>query len=130
METMKKWKVQSTSGGKTFAEVKIQRHIFKGDALSPLLFIIAMLSFNYILRKCTGVIKKITRKDQSQGWHQAVCKIWKRTENPDTINKNIQPGYTSLDKNIRLPSKMKKKILFTIFKLWKSDVWKIRLRDI
>ena len=24
---------------------------------------------------------------------------------------------------------MKKKILFTIFKLWKSDIWKIGLRD-
>ena len=37
---------------------------------------------------------------------------------------------TLLEKNIRPLSKMKKKILFAIFKLWKSDTWKIWLRDI
>ena len=37
---------------------------------------------------------------------------------------------TSLDKNIRPCSKVKKKILFTIFKIWKSDIWKISFRDI
>ena len=35
-----------------------------------------------------------------------------------------------LDKNIRPPSEMKKKILLTIFKLWKSDIWKVWFRDI
>ena len=34
-----------------------------------------------------------------------------------------------LDKNIRPPSKMEKKILFTIFELWKSNIWKIKLKD-
>ena len=37
--------------------------------------------------------------------------------------------YTALDKNIRPLSKMMKKIWFTIFKLWKSDIWKIRHED-
>ena len=35
--------------------------------------------------------------------------------------------YTPLDKNRRPPSKVKEKILFTIFK---SDIYKIKLRDI
>ena len=35
-------------------ETKIQRGIFQGDALSPLLFIIAMMPPNHILRKCTA----------------------------------------------------------------------------
>ena len=34
------------------AEVKTQRGIFQGNALSPLLFVISMMPFNHILRKC------------------------------------------------------------------------------
>ena len=44
---------------------------------------------------------------------------------PNQINVYI---YT-LDKNIRPRSKMKKKVLFTIFKLWKLDISKIRHKD-
>ena len=39
------------------AEAKIKRGIFQGDALSALLFIIVMMLFNHILRKCTGGYK-------------------------------------------------------------------------
>ena len=52
-KTVKTLRVELKVGGKTFAEAKIQRGIFQGDALSPLLFIIAMMPFNFILRKCT-----------------------------------------------------------------------------
>ena len=41
-------------GGKTLAEVKIQRGIFQGDALLPLQFLIVMMSLNYILRGTGG----------------------------------------------------------------------------
>ena len=41
-KTMKNWRVELKAGGKSLAETKIQRGIFQGDALSPLLFIIAM----------------------------------------------------------------------------------------
>ena len=34
-KSMKNWKVDLIAGGKTFAEVKIQRSIFQGNALSP-----------------------------------------------------------------------------------------------
>ena len=52
-QTMKTWRVELTAGGRTLAEAKIQRGIFQEDALSPLLFIIAMMPFDHILRKCT-----------------------------------------------------------------------------
>ena len=51
-KTMQTWRVDLTAGGRSLAETKIQRGIFQGDALSPLLFIIAMMPLNHILRKC------------------------------------------------------------------------------
>ena len=54
---MKTWKVKLTAGGRSFAETKIQSGIFQGDALSPLLFIIAMMPLNHIHRKCTAGYK-------------------------------------------------------------------------
>ena len=39
--------------GKSLNAVKIQRSIFQGDMLSPLLLVIAMIPLNHILRKCT-----------------------------------------------------------------------------
>ena len=50
----KTWRVELTAGGKNLAETKIQRGIFQGDALSPLLLIIAMMPLNHTLRKCTA----------------------------------------------------------------------------
>ena len=41
-----------TAGGKSLAEAKIQRGIFEGDELSPLLFVITMIPFNQLFRKC------------------------------------------------------------------------------
>ena len=52
-KTKKTWKVKLTAGGRKLAEVKNQRGNFQGDALSPLLFIIAMMPINHILRKYT-----------------------------------------------------------------------------
>ena len=56
-KTMKTWKVELTAGRRRLAEAKVQRGIFQGDALSPLLFIIAMMPVNHILRKCTAGYK-------------------------------------------------------------------------
>ena len=61
-KTMKTWRVELTAGGRSLAESKIQRSIFQGDALSPLLFMIAMTPLNHILRKCTARYK--LRKSQ------------------------------------------------------------------
>ena len=48
-KAMSNWGVELTARGKTLADKKIQRGIFQGDALSTLLFIIAMILFNPIL---------------------------------------------------------------------------------
>ena len=84
-KTMKTWRVELTAGGKRFSEAKIQIGIFQGDALSPLLFVIAMMLIRHILRKCTAGYKlsKLQEKNQSSnvhGWPQTVCqkqKNWK-----------------------------------------------------
>ena len=49
--TMKNCRVELTTGGKSLAEVKIQREIFQGDVLSSLLFVIVIMLPNHILRK-------------------------------------------------------------------------------
>ena len=51
-ESMKRQKVELIVGVIALAGVKIQRGIFKGDALLPLLFLITMMPLNDILRKC------------------------------------------------------------------------------
>ena len=56
-KTMNIWRVELTARRRSLADASIQRGIFRGDALSPLLFIIAMMPFNHILRKCTAVYK-------------------------------------------------------------------------
>ena len=61
-------------------------------------------------------------------FHVYQCEVVSRWDPPSQFCS--RHGYIPLDKTIRPPSKMKKQILFRIFKLWKSDIWKIRLRDI
>ena len=56
-QTMKTWRVELTAGGRSITETKIQRGIFEGDALSPLLFIKAMMQLNRIFRKCSAGYK-------------------------------------------------------------------------
>ena len=55
-ETMEIWRMELTAGEKFLDEVKIPGGIFQVDALSPLLFVIAMMPLNK-LRKCTGGYK-------------------------------------------------------------------------
>ena len=56
-KSMKTWKVEMTARGRSLAEANVQREIFQGDAKSPILFLIAMMPLNYILRKCTAGYK-------------------------------------------------------------------------
>ena len=56
-KTIKTWRVELNAGVRSLAEAKIQKGIFQGNALSPFLFIIAMMPPNHILRKCTAGYK-------------------------------------------------------------------------
>ena len=62
--SMKNWKVELTAGGESLAEIKIQRGVFQGYSLSPLVFVMAMRSLNHILRKCTGGYKSTNSQKQ------------------------------------------------------------------
>ena len=68
-KTMQTWRVELTAGGRSIAEVKIQRGIFQGDALSPLLFIIAMMPLNY-LENPQLETQQIAREYQSANVHR------------------------------------------------------------
>jgi hypothetical protein len=50
-EGMSKWRTELTSGGLTLGKVPIRRGIFQGDALSPLLFVMAMIPISTTLRR-------------------------------------------------------------------------------
>ena len=87
---MKTWRVELTAEGKCSAKAKIQRGIFQKDALSPLLFIIAMVTHNRILTKshlmymdviklsakCKGIGNSNTRSENIQSGHRDG--IWHR----------------------------------------------------
>ena len=62
---MKTWRVELTAGGRRLGEAKIQRGIFLGDALSPLLFITTMMPLNHILRKCTAGYKLTKSREKT-----------------------------------------------------------------
>ena len=68
---MKNWRVKLIARGKSLTKVKIQRGIFQGDVLSPLLFEIVMIPPNPIIRKCTGGYK--LAKSQDKIWHIKMC---------------------------------------------------------
>ena len=55
--TMQIWWDELTPRGQSLAEVKIQRVIIQGEALSPFLFLITMMLLNYLLRKFTAKYK-------------------------------------------------------------------------
>ena len=56
-KTMKTWRLELTAGGRSFAKEKIQGGIFQGNALSLLLFIIAIMPLNHIHWKCLAGYK-------------------------------------------------------------------------
>ena len=53
-EAIKNWKIKLTTERKILAEVKIQKRVFHGDALLPLLSVIAMMLLNWVFRRCKG----------------------------------------------------------------------------
>ena len=62
---MENWRGEQTVEGKNLPEVKIQRGIFQGDAISLLLFVIAIMPLNRMLKKFTDVYKLHKSKEKS-----------------------------------------------------------------
>ncbi len=50
-DSMRSWKLELTSAGERLGDVHIQRGIFQGDSLSPLLFVLCLIPLTLILRK-------------------------------------------------------------------------------
>ena len=69
-QTMKTWRVERTAGGRSIAETKTQRGIFQGDALSILLFIIAMMQLNHNQKRRSSIqTQQIAREDHPPNVH-------------------------------------------------------------
>ena len=63
-ESRKKWKVELTCGKKELGEVSIKRGIFQGDALSPFLFMIALIPLTSVLRNVKAGYSFVTNKEK------------------------------------------------------------------
>ena len=50
VNSMEEWKIILCSGNSELGEVEIKRGIFQGDSLSPLVFVLALISLSLILR--------------------------------------------------------------------------------
>ena len=57
-KTIETWRVELSAEGKGLAEVKIPGGIFQGDARALLLFVIATMLLNHILKKYTANHRK------------------------------------------------------------------------
>ena len=92
---MKNWRVELIAGGKSLPETKIQRSIFEGDALSPLIFIIAIMPLNHILRKFTAGYK-LSRSQERINYlmYMDDIKLFAKNENK---KQNGKPEYTQLE---------------------------------
>ena len=51
VECLEEWKTELTSCGQTLGEVDINREIFQEDSLSPLLFVLCVVPFSFVLRR-------------------------------------------------------------------------------
>ena len=63
-ESMMKWKVELTCGKEELGEVSIKRGVFQGDALSPILFMIALIPLTSVLRNVKAGYSFVTNKEK------------------------------------------------------------------
>ena len=98
-KTMQTWRVEMTAGGRSLVETKIQRGIFLGDAQSPLLLTIAMMSLNHLLRKCTAGYKLI--RSQEKVNHLMYMDDIKLFAKKKKMKKNRKLSYRPLEYTVR-----------------------------
>ena len=69
-KSMENWQTVLTTENEELTRVNIQRGIFQGDTLSPLLFVIGLIPLSYTLRKVNAATwKGAAQKDQSPSRH-------------------------------------------------------------
>ena len=56
-KSMQQWRLSLTANGEDLEEVNVKREIFQGDNLSPLLFVLSMVSLSLILKKVNACYK-------------------------------------------------------------------------
>ena len=61
---MEKWKVLLCSGNSKLYEVEIKQGVLQGDSLSPLMFVLALIPLNLILRKAKTGYEFSVSKDK------------------------------------------------------------------
>ena len=81
------------SGNDSLAEAKIQRGVFQGDALSPLLFIIATMPLNHTLRKCTARYK-LSRSHEKINHLMYMCCILTFDPAKTCHSKDVEVAYS------------------------------------
>ena len=64
VNSMEKWKVMLCSGNSVLGEVEIRRDIFQGDSLSPVVFVLALISLSLILRKAKAAYEFSESKEK------------------------------------------------------------------
>ena len=96
-EAIKNWKVELTARGKTLTVLSIQGGILQGDALSPLLFVTAIMPLNYALRKCNRDYQftKLPENINHLMYMDDIKRSAKKEKEleTDTNHITIQPGY-------------------------------------
>ena len=78
-KTKETWREELTTKRKSLTEVKVQSGIFQGDSL--LLFVIAMMPLNHLLRKCTtgyklSILKESKKKDKYLNLASELKNLW------------------------------------------------------
>ena len=56
-KSMQQWRLSLTPNGEDLGEVNVERRIFQGDSISPLLFVLSMVPLSLILKKVNAYYK-------------------------------------------------------------------------